>query len=234
MTLPTAAVAGGLLGILLVVGAGPAFRSGAPLLVGFGVLGVGVLLGLLGAIAGIAALVVGFRRGLPLSPATVTGVILGLIAFGVPFQRVWSARSLPAIHDISTDLTAPPTFQAVVPLRAAAPNSLTINPADAPKQRAAYPDLAPLLLDKPPGDVFDRAVDAARDMDWEIVSADRAAGRIEGTATTRWFGFKDDIVVRLAPTATGTRVDVRSVSRIGVGDLGTNANRIRDYLARLR
>ncbi|HJR53568.1 MAG TPA: DUF1499 domain-containing protein, partial [Gemmatimonadota bacterium] len=55
-------------------------------------------------------------------------------------------------------------------------------------------------------------------------------GRIEATATTPWFGFKDDVVVRIRPEAGGSRVDVRSVSRVGRSDVGTNARRIEEYL----
>jgi uncharacterized protein (DUF1499 family) len=65
------------------------------------------------------------------------------------------------------------------------------------------------------------------------VAADSSAGRIEATATTPWFGFKDDVVIRVAPDPAGSRVDVRSVSRVGQSDVGTNARRIRAYLARL-
>jgi uncharacterized protein (DUF1499 family) len=70
-------------------------------------------------------------------------------------------------------------------------------------------------------------------MRWEVVAADAAAGRIEATATTPWFGFRDDIVVRIVPADGGSRVDVRSVSRVGKGDLGVNARRIREFLGRL-
>ena len=100
-------------------------------------------------------------------------------------------------------------------------------------QRHAYPDIRPLFLPLAPPPAFDRALNAARAAAWEIVAADSASGRIEATATTRWFGFKDDVVVRIAPAASGSRVDVRSVSRVGQSDVGTNAKRIRDYLARL-
>jgi uncharacterized protein (DUF1499 family) len=82
--------------------------------------------------------------------------------------------------------------------------------------------------------VFAAAVAVARDLGWEIVAADAAEGRLEATATTRWFGFKDDVVVRVRPRPGGARVDVRSLSRIGVSDLGTNAARVRAFLARLR
>jgi uncharacterized protein (DUF1499 family) len=68
-------------------------------------------------------------------------------------------------------------------------------------------------------------------MGWELVASDSAAGRIEATATTPWFGFKDDVVVRVRPDGSGSRIDVRSVSRVGKSDVGANAKRIRTYLA---
>jgi uncharacterized protein (DUF1499 family) len=74
----------------------------------------------------------------------------------------------------------------------------------------------------------------AQEDGWQIVTADKSTGRIEATDTTRWFGFKDDIVVRLTPWGAGTRVDLRSVSRVGRSDIGTNARRIRRYLDRLQ
>jgi uncharacterized protein (DUF1499 family) len=91
-----------------------------------------------------------------------------------------------------------------------------------------------LHLDAPPAQAFDRALAAARAMGWEIVASDPAQGRIEATATTFWFGFKDDIVVRIAAESAGSRLDVRSLSRIGKSDVGANARRIRDYLAKVK
>jgi uncharacterized protein (DUF1499 family) len=100
-------------------------------------------------------------------------------------------------------------------------------------QRRGYPDLRPAELAAPPGAAFGRALAAARAMGWEVAAADSASGRVEATATTRWFGFKDDVVVRLRPAGAGTRVDVRSASRVGQSDVGANADRIRAYLGRL-
>jgi uncharacterized protein (DUF1499 family) len=82
--------------------------------------------------------------------------------------------------------------------------------------------------------VFARAVDVARGLGWEIVAAVPAEGRLEATDRTRWFGFRDDVVVRVRPEGAGSRVDVRSVSRVGRSDLGTNARRIRGFLESLR
>ncbi len=171
------------------------------------------------------------RRGLPVA---LIGLLVGLAAAGVPWSCLRFAKVAPAIHDIATDTDNPPSFVALLPIRRNAPNGAEYGgPAVAAKQRDAYPDVRPALLDVPPGEAFDRALAAARAMRWTIAAADRTDGRIEATATTTWFGFKDDVVVRVVPAGTGSRVDVRSVSRVGIGDLGTNARRIREYLKTL-
>ena len=122
---------------------------------------------------------------------------------------------------------------AVVPLRKDARNTLDYSQEVARQQREAYPDIKPLVLEVPAAQVFDRAVRAARDAGWELVNVSAEQWRIEATDTTSFFGFKDDIVVRLTPIGSRTVVDVRSVSRIGRSDVGTNAKRIREYLAAL-
>ena len=158
----------------------------------------------------------------------VAGVVLGLIAAGLPAKGIYTAMHSP-IHDVSTDTANPPQFVAVMPLRAAAKaaNSTDYDAKTAQLQKETYPDIGPLHLDLPPSQALDRTLAAARSMGWEIVASDPAQGRIEATATTFWFGFKDDIVVRLAAEGTGSRVDVRSLSRIGKSDVGANARRVR-------
>jgi uncharacterized protein (DUF1499 family) len=230
--------AGGIavLSLLLLALSGPLYR--------FGILGLPNAFTLLrwGAYGGIAAMVVSlpvlmmaYASGKRLRALLgAVAFLLGAAAFGIPFQWQQSARGVPPIHDITTDLENPPAFEAVVPLRADAPNSLERPPDLARLQREGYPDLAPVTLSIPMEQAFDRALAEAQEAGWEIVTADRSAGRIEATDTTRWFGFEDDIAVRLTPWGSGTRVDVRSVSRVGRGDTGTNARRIRRYLAALQ
>jgi uncharacterized protein (DUF1499 family) len=104
----------------------------------------------------------------------------------------------------------------------------------ADQQKQAYPDIAPLVLALPPAAAFDRALAAAQAMGWTIVLADAAAGRIEASDRSRWFGFTDDIVVRITPEGPQSRIDVRSSSRYGRSDFGVNAARVRAYLAKLR
>jgi len=199
---------------------------------GFGVLrwgahaAFGVALG--AALAALAALALGPRRTLAL---LLPALLVAGLATGLPWAQLMRARAAPPIHDISTDTENPPPFVDVLPLRAGAPNPAAYGgPEVAFQQRHVYPDLKPRLFAQPPGALFPVALEAARGMGWEVVAAVPAEGRIEATATTLWFGFKDDVVVRIMAHEEGSRLDVRSVSRVGRGDLGANARRIRAYL----
>ncbi len=171
------------------------------------------------------------RRGLGVA---LLGLALGLGVAWVPWHWMRVAHRVPPIHDITTDTNDPPAFEAILPLRAHADNPAAYGgDSIAALQRSGYPDLGPLTLDASPGAAYRRALAAARDMGWDIARADSTRGRIEATATTFWFGFKDDVVVRVEPTDGGSRVDVRSVSRVGRSDVGTNAARIRRYLRKV-
>ena len=129
----------------------------------------------------------------------------------------------------------PPKFVSLLPQRKLAVNKFEYGgPEVAAKQRVAYPDIVPLELPLSPMEAFKLALAAARDLDWRVIDASEQEGRIEATDTTFWFGFKDDIVVRVAPTARGSRIDVRSVSRVGRSDVGANAKRIREFLKIIR
>ena len=91
-----------------------------------------------------------------------------------------------------------------------------------------------MTLAVPPAAAFNRAVDTAQRMGWKIVASDDAAGRIEASDKSRWFGFTDDIVIRITGSGSGSRIDVRSASRVGRSDFGVNAARIETYLSALR
>ncbi len=167
------------------------------------------------------------RRGVLLGVASLI-VAVALIAIPARFR---TGTPAPPIHDITTDTQDPPEFAAVLPLRADAPNTTEYGGEPvAAQQRDAYPDLQPAILNLPADRAFDLALAAANEMGWDLVAADAMAGRIEATDTTFWFGFKDDVVIRVRPADGGSRVDVRSLSRVGVGDVGANAKRIRAYL----
>lgn len=222
--------------LVLLAIAGPLYRVGLlSIPSAFALLSGGAFVGIAAMVLGLGTAVWAYRRGARRTALLAAGAfVVGLVAFAIPFQWQRTAQSAPPIHDITTDLENPPAFETVVPLRADAPNTLERPPMLTQQQREGYPDLAPITLPQPPAEVFDRALALAQDAGWEIVTADKGTGRIEATDTTRWFGFKDDVVVRLTPWGSGTRVDVRSVSRVGRSDVGTNARRIRRYLDALQ
>ncbi len=234
MTLPLTALAVAALGLVLLGAAGPAYRVGLALPAAFTLLRWGGYVGAAGAVLALAAAAVAYRRKADRHLA-IAGValVVGLVALGIPYSWQRRAASAPPIHDITTDLDNPPEFQAVVPLRADAPNSLERPDTLAALQREGYPDLAPITLSMSPDQAYDRALALAQEKGWEIVTADKSSGRIEATDTTRFFGFKDDIVIRVMAWGSGARVDLRSVSRVGRSDVGTNARRIEAFLDEL-
>jgi len=165
----------------------------------------------------------------------LASIVLGMFVAGIPWQMKQRAQHVPPIHDITTDTENPPAFVAILPLRADAPNSVEYKGTEvAAQQKKAYPDLQPLTVNAPPDVAFQKALRAAREAGWDIVESRPDQGRIEATDTTLWFGFKDDIVVRVTSLDSTSRIDVRSVSRVGKSDVGTNATRIRTYLLKIQ
>jgi len=187
-----------------------------------------------GAYVGLAAMVAALVAGIVTRRWLLVGLLVagGAIAAAIPWTWAQRARAVPPIHDITTDPDNPPPFVAIVPLRADAPNPVAYPGEEtAVLQRQAYPDLRPLRLEVPSAQAFARARAAAETLGWTVVAAEPAEGRLEATATTFWFRFADDVVVRVAASDGGTVVDVRSKSRVGRSDVGTNARRIREFLA---
>jgi uncharacterized protein (DUF1499 family) len=186
----------------------------------------------LGAIVSLAA--GGWRVGPGTTAMLAAIVVIGTAAVLLPLRAKTIAEKAP-IRDVTTDVGDPPAFKAVLPLRAAdGADAVYPGAATAAIQQRNYPDLAPLRLEMPPGDAFARALAAAKTMAWTIVAEDAGGGRIEAFDKTLWFGFVDDVVIRLRPESGATRVDLRSVSRVGISDLGKNAKRIRAYIDTLK
>lgn len=226
-------VALGLLALLMLFVTGPGSRFGWwHFRTSFSLMKYAAYVGIAAALVSLVGLLLSRGRGRLLA---VAGLALGALAVFLPWSWRREARQYPGIHDITTDTRNPPAFVAIAPLRAEAPNPAAY-PGDsvAQVQLQAYPDIRPLMMAMPVDSAFTLAVTAARDMGWEIVDQDRRQGRIEATATTPWMGFKDDVVVRVSSASGIARVDVRSKSRVGRGDVGANARRIRQYLQRLR
>ena len=168
---------------------------------------------------------------------TCAALVLAAALIYVPWQYDRTRKTVPRIHDITTDTDNPPVFVAALPQRAAEQANPVAyeGPEVARQQKAAYPDVAPLEVPLAPAEAFRRALDTARAMrGWTIVDADPASGRIEASQTSPWFRFTDDVVIRVAAAGDGSRVDMRSVSRQGRSDFGVNAGRIRTYMTALR
>jgi uncharacterized protein (DUF1499 family) len=234
--LPWLALVPALVAIVLLLGAGPGARFGLwHFRFAFDLMRAAAYLGIA---AGVLAIVAGALRLSQRRPIfwCLTALVLGATALIVPWRQLQVARSVPPIHDITTDTTRPPEFVTILERRGKDAHPAQYEgPALAAAQKQAYPDIEPLLLAQPAPQAFGAALKAAHDMGWDVVDANADHFRIEATDTTFWFGFKDDVVIRVtAVDASHARVDVRSVSRVGKSDVGANAERIRKYLAQLK
>ena len=168
-------------------------------------------------------------------------VPVGSMAFGKSMKA--KARSLPFIHDITTDTQNPPTFtQAIIDRRAKCSNSLeyigaTIGKSDklvSAAQVKAYPDIRTLVFSDSSDALYKRALATVDTMGWKLASNAAETGVIEATASTFWFGFKDDVAIRIqASEGGGSILDIRSISCVGGSDIGANAARIREFREKL-
>jgi uncharacterized protein (DUF1499 family) len=207
------------------------YRVGiAPLRLAFLLLAGGLLVL---AVSGVV-LVVRMVRGTGLAdPAACAALAAAVLVGIVPVRTLVAAWGAPPIHDVTTDTETPPRFVAAVALNTPGRTDYG-GSALAERQHAAYPDLRPVMLPEAPADAFRRALVTVEQMDWTIVATDPDALRIEATDRSFWFGFDDDVVIRITATGdAGSRVDVRSLSRVGVGDLGANVRRVRAFVAAL-
>lgn len=204
---------------------------------------------------------ISYKLGLPITALAFLGGMLMLLVAAVlgflrdfrPYRRrlalvaalaavpalagltlIIASRGLPLIHDISTNLADPPQFEAAPALRGDDANPLERSQELDDAQRQAYTDIGSIRSSLTASEAFDRCAATAEQLGWEIYARDATAGRIEASDTTLWFGFTDDIVIRVRGADGGSVIDLRSVSRVGRGDLGANANRIRAFAAAFR
>ncbi|WP_201549896.1 DUF1499 domain-containing protein [Psychrobacter fjordensis] len=222
-----------LIAFLLVALPAPLYRFGV---VELGTAFTGFKFGL---VVGIAALVllaiqVIFKRKTVSIASAAIAVIFSAIAIALPLGMMTTAKNVPPIHDISTDVVNPPEFVAIAPLRADAPNPVEYAGAEAAEQqRTAYPDLQTLTYSQSKPELVEASKQAVENLGWELVDTDANEGIVEATETTAWFGFKDDIIIRVTDNDSERLVDIRSKSRVGKSDLGKNAARIHALIEEL-
>jgi uncharacterized protein (DUF1499 family) len=188
------------------------------------------------ALAGLFGLIAAVIGAIAHTRTSTLAAVVGIVALLLPAYGILSARGVPPIHDLTTDLDDPPRFSAVLAARGSQSNPIP-DPMDANvvrEHRAGYPDLRPLVLPLAPDAAFARVVKTAEASGWTIVAANPEQRLLEATAMTSFFGFRDDVAVRVRPAGAGSRIDVRSTSRVGRGDAGANAARIRKFFVALQ
>lgn len=222
-----------LIAFLLVALPGPLYKYG---IVDLGTAFTGFKFGVFAGIAALILLVLQmiFKRKTVTLGSTVIALLLSAIAIAMPLSMMNKGKSVPPIHDISTDLINPPKFVAIAPLRADAPNPVEYAGAEAAKQqRDAYPDLKTLSYTQSKSELIKATEQAINNLGWDLVNSDVDKGIVEATDSTMWFGFKDDVVVRVTDNGSERLLDIRSKSRVGGSDLGKNAERIHNFINEL-
>ena len=175
-----------------------------------------------------------FKRKTVTFGSTIMALLLSTIAIAIPLSMLNKGKSVPPIHDISTDLVNPPEFVAIAPLRADAPNPVEYAGVEvATQQRAAYPELQTLHYPQSKSELVEATKQVIDNLGWQLVNIDANQGIVEATDRTMWFGFKDDVIVRITDNGSERLVDIRSKSRVGGSDLGKNAERIHKLIEEL-
>ena len=221
-----------LLMILVVAAAGHKFG-----VVPFALLAQGFTLGLggslfLGAVALIAMVWAGIGKKPGWTAPMVTVVVIAAAPILLIMATAGDGFDKPRIHDITTDVDNPPTFSVAQSLRKEGENSLEYAAETLPAlQSSAYPEIQPLYVSQTAFESYEQAKQTLESLGWEITREDIVNYELEAVDETLILGFKDDVIVRVQADEKGSRVDMRSVSRVGISDLGANAQRIQRFQA---
>ena len=223
----------GVISVVLLISAPLGYRFGMTgLQSAFGSLALAVLGSAIVLLVSFVMVIITTRKGLVDNrQQLVIAALFSLLPLLAAVPQYFKASSVPPINDISTDLEEPPAFDAALAKRGEFSNDLILEPDEAQQQKAAYPDVLPVTSTLTSEDAVSRSVALLEQMGLEVINVDLDAGRVEAVATTFWFGFKDDFVVRVRGNNEGSRIDVRSVSRVGQFDLGVNAERVMTFIA---
>ena len=191
---------------------------------------VAVLLAALAALFGLIGAVSGALGAHDKTIRAVVALAVALLVLVGPLNTLRQGAGAPMIHDITTDLEDPPIFVEVPRKRSVSDNSLDIDAEVLATQKAYYTDIGPTMLPMAKREAFALVRETVNDFEWVVHAENANLGYIEATASTPFFGFRDDVVIRVSEEAGRVRVDMRSASRVGLSDLGVNAGRIRDFM----
>jgi len=204
---------------------------------GFVALGAGLAIAVVAVAMSLIAFVRIWQEGRRGLGSAIRGLVIAFLVLGYPSWLAVKGITLPPINDISTDTEDPPTFsRSRVALEARSGRvPPDVPPEGREAQREAYVQIAPLTLDLAPEEAFALAQKAAINLGWQVIEAvppggRMGTGRLEAVDRTPFLKLPDDVTVRIRPRADGTRIDIRSASRMGNHDFGINAKRIRAFL----
>lgn len=221
-----------LLLMLVLVAAGHKFE-----VIPFALMAQGFMVGLggsllLGAVALVALVWAGVGKKEGWTMPMVSVVVIAAAPILLIIATAGDGFDKPRIHDITTDIHNPPSFSVAQSLRKEGENSLEYSIETLPAlQSSAYPEIEPLMVSQTAFESYEQAKATLEALGWEVTREDIVNYELEAVEETRLLGFKDDVIVRVQAAKGGSRIDVRSVSRVGVSDLGANAKRIQRYLA---
>lgn len=211
---------------------------GAPAPLALKILGGAVAVAAASLVLGAASLVPIWKEGHLGAVRASAAIFLSALVLAVPLSQLPAFLQLPRLYDVTTDTAAPPAFDRVVKIRQGQANPVHYEPSFAALQAAAYPDIKPLQIQRPLIDVYSAVRDTVKALKWKIIDEQAPDGTrngyIEAVDRTLFFGFTDDIALRVTGSAKMAKVDVRSSSRFGEHDLGRNAERIRRFLSEVR
>jgi uncharacterized protein (DUF1499 family) len=197
----------------------------------------GFAVAIAGLLVAFAAFVVIWNEGLRGVGRAITATVIGLVLVGWPIVEFARSATLPTISDITTDFADPPRFVAVASARPHGANPIAYSGGDTARlQRAAYPGVKPFEVEANPDETFNLLASIVERRGWRVLDTvsprgGERDGRIEAVARTPVMGFREDISIRVRTGDKGVRIDVRSASRYGQHDFGSNARRIESFMA---
>jgi len=208
------------------------------MLILFGIIWIGATVAI---ILGVVGLLTIWSFGLDGARRALLGIVLSLPLLAIPLYFTWLTLLYPQMNDISTNLSEPPVFIQLSGIRPSDANPIVTRygPEEALVQGEAYSDIRPLYLGSSIEDTYSAVLAVVGDMGWQIIVEEPAndgdsPARVQAVAKTLIAGFSDDVIILIMPDQGDTRVDMRSVSRYGRHDFGTNANRIKTFLIALQ
>jgi uncharacterized protein (DUF1499 family) len=213
---------------------------GMPTPIAFNLFVVGLAVAVLSIVCALVAAAVIWHTGRPGTARVMFAVCLSVAILAAPLLFLVWLRDYPKVSDVTTDFNNPPAFSAVARLRGPGSNSLTYPRKFAEEQARAYPDIKPMVISRSSEEVYALVIDAVKRLHMEIEREDApdgsagTPGMIEAVDRTLIMGFYDDVAIRVGEEGDVSRIDIRSASRFGRGDMGRNAERVRELMKEIQ